>query len=99
MKIRWRFIVFASVAFAVGPASAEPQARLGDVQGKVLVSAGIGFLPAVPGQDLKPGDRVMVTGDGRAVLTYGPDCALPLGPNSVTTVTDAGCTRSEERRV
>lgn len=94
MKTLWRCMAMAAAACAFEGASAvQTQILLSSVKGQVLVSTGIGFVPAMADQGLKPGDRVMVS-EGTATLHYGPDCSVPLAPNSMTTVADAGCALS-----
>lgn len=57
---------------ALAPAQA---AVLSSVEGKVAVNRGSGYAPGAPGDQLKPGDRVMVTSqNGQAVITYDNEC-------------------------
>ena len=86
----------AAVAFALvgvigagyGTAHADgtSQANLSTVNGMVLVNQGQGFRPAVPGQVLRTGDRVIVTTHGGARLTYVGGCSVSLAPGSMATI-------------
>ncbi len=68
-------------------------AQLGGISGDVLVDQGAGFSPAASDMQLKPGDRIMVSGKGGAILTLGPDCAITLPGDSMTTFTgNESCT-------
>jgi hypothetical protein len=92
MKALLRGMAFGAAICSAGYAFAdEGAARLGGIRGPVLVSVSAGFVPASEGQQLKAGDRVMIAGEGAAVLTYGPDCSIPLAANSMTTVEESGC--------
>jgi hypothetical protein len=99
MQISKTFI--AASAFFVLPglalAAAEPTAKLTNVSGPVMIDTGDGFKavsgPVVP---LKVGDRVMLTKDGQAVLSYAPNCTIPLESPSVTVVEEAGCVVSTQ---
>ena len=50
------------------------------------MNQGQGFRPAVPGQALRTGDRVMVTARGGARLTYAGGCGVTLAPGSMATI-------------
>jgi len=69
----------AALGLAAAPASA---ATLAVWQGEVLVNTGKGFIRGAPGQELQPGDRVMVGAQGgKATISYDPSCAenVPVG--------------------
>ena len=95
--------------FAFGfpmPALAAPEAAavLTQIHGKVLVDAGKGFSAVSEGVRLKLGDRVLVSKEGGAILSYGAKCSLPLQAPSMTVVEATACTigtqgtSDEERR-
>ncbi len=71
--------------------AAEPlealYAQLSGISGKVLVDRGGGFVPVAETTKLKPGNRILVSGAGSALLTYGPGCSMPLAADSLTTFT------------
>jgi hypothetical protein len=62
-------------------------ATLSSATGEVLVNAGRGFERATAGQELKPGDRVMVgRGGGEAVISYDLTCVDTVAVGRVATV-------------
>lgn len=78
-------LLLASGAFA---GTLETQyAQLSGITGNVLVDQGKGFAPVTAATQLHPGDRIMVSGKGGALLTYGPGCSVTLAPDSLTTFT------------
>jgi hypothetical protein len=81
----------ASVAFAADLPVEPTCAELSQIQGKVLVDTGNGFEPVYSTVNLDPGDRIMVAGQGGALLTYLPSTDVELAANSTTTVA-ASCT-------
>jgi hypothetical protein len=76
---------------------AAPVATLVDVSGPVLVDSGKGFVKVSSAVDLKTGARVLVSKDGRAVLSYSDGCALTLSPNSITSVVGSGACSTPEK--
>lgn len=73
---------------ACGTATA---ADLVNVQGKVTVNRGDGFIPAVEGMALKPGDQILVSEKSTASLIYAdPGCVFEAAPTSVVTVAEIG---------
>jgi hypothetical protein len=81
-------------------AAAAPVATLVDVSGPVLVDSGKGFVKVSSAVDLKAGTRVLVSKDGRAVLSYSDGCAMTLSPNSITSVvTGNACATPEKATV
>jgi hypothetical protein len=92
MRLLINAVVVAAVAVPVSAyAASAPVALLTQIRGVVLVDAGEGFAPASEDVRLKLGDRVMVTKDGQAVLSYGGDCSFPLQAPSMTTVEETAC--------
>ena len=64
--------IAAAMLLAASSASA---ATLTLVEGNVLVNTGKGFVKGVLGQELKPGDRVMIgNGGGNATIAYDVTC-------------------------
>jgi hypothetical protein len=79
-----------ALALAIAPVIAQaettPMASISAVSGDVLVNQGQGFKPATPGTVLHPGDRVIVTVNGKAKLLYGGGCGVPLAPGTMATI-------------
>ena len=95
MKLH-RVLLASALAFGlVGVAQADPVAMLYNVQGRVLVNQGNGFVPARAGLALDAGDRVLLMDGAHAMVEYGSGCSLPLAPNSAATIT-ARCLVSPE---
>lgn len=95
MKLH-RVLLASALAFGLaGVAQADPVAMLYNVQGKVLVNQGNGFVPARAGLALDAGDRVLLMDGAHAMVEYGSGCSLPLAPNSAATIT-ARCLVSPE---
>ncbi len=67
--------------------SSEKIATVSDLSGKVLVSAGSGFAPALQNVVLKPGDRVLVGNNSFATLSF-KTCDVALTEPTVFTVSD-----------
>lgn len=88
-----RILSVAALAavLSVGPAiAASPQGQLKDISGTVYVSRGAGFVQADRPVELYPGDRVMVSQDGSARISYYlAGCDVPLAATSLTTISTA----------
>jgi hypothetical protein len=82
----------ASCWIGVAWANQTSQPSLANIKGMVLLSTTEGFAAAYSGQHLRLGDRVLVTPGSTAVLYFGPDCALPLGSDSIFVVEALECT-------
>ena len=96
-----RRLLRACAAIAFGfpmPALAAPEvsAVLTQIQGTVLVDAGEGFAAVSEDVRLKLGDRVLVTKEGGAILSYGANCSLPLQAPSMTVVEETACTTATQ---
>jgi hypothetical protein len=83
-------IATALALMASGPASA---ARLESVEGDVKVHRGNGFERAAAGQELKPGDRVMVGSHGEASIAYD-ECVERVPVGRVIVVSNAAACRA-----
>ena len=85
-----KVIVAASVGLLLtGQAAiAAEGARLGSVQGSVLVNQNGRYVPVTSSTVLKAGDRVMAM-DGSATVTYGSDCSVAVSARSMATIGDA----------
>ncbi|HWJ73500.1 MAG TPA: hypothetical protein VNX29_10075 [Kaistia sp.] len=87
----------ASTILAVGLVSAASAATLSGVSGPVLVDSGKGFVKVSANAEVAPGNRVMISKGGKAVLAYADGCSKALGQNTVTTVVASGaCTASAQ---
>jgi hypothetical protein len=96
MHIRIVSILLAAVAaLVVGPAAAQQQrgatARLTDMQGSVLVSQGDAMVPAVNGQRIASGTRVVTAKGGRVVVRYDGGCDVILKESQRFIVHDGEC--------
>lgn len=79
-------LVIAAAALAVGSAWGQEAATLSGIQGRVMVNQGEQFVAAQPGQALRAGDRVMVSGDGTAFIAFPDGCDLRVEPDTLVTV-------------
>jgi hypothetical protein len=87
--MRNRYLAVPLIAMlAVSAAhSAVSVAQLGDVQGKVLVNHGDGFIPAGGLTALTAGDKIMVGKEGSATVAYAAaGCSVSLAPATVVTI-------------
>ncbi|WGM41127.1 hypothetical protein [Caulobacter sp. NIBR1757] len=85
-----KLIVAASVGLLLTGqvAMAAEGARLGGVQGSVLVNQNGRFVPVTSSTVLKAGDRVMAM-DGSATVTYGSGCSVAVSARSMAIVGDS----------
>ena len=83
-------IVAASVGLLLTSqvAMAAEGARLGGVQGSVLVNQNGRYVPVTSSTVLKAGDRVMAM-DGSATVTYGSGCSVAVSARSMATIGDS----------
>ena len=80
-----RRLLAAFFLFAVF-AQAGHAATISNIQGKVLVNKGNGFVEAQPGTQIAPGDRVMVQPGGSAQVTYPNGAVGSLQPGGIFTL-------------
>ncbi len=79
--------VMASVMMAGPTLAASPMGQLKDIDGKVYVNRGEGFVPARGNTELFQGDRVMVGENGSATINYYlADCDVMLSASSMTSI-------------
>lgn len=85
-----KIIVAASVGLLLTGqvAMAADGARLGGVQGTVLVNQNGRYVPVTSSTVLKAGDRVMAM-DGSATVTYGSGCSVAVSARSMATIGDS----------
>jgi hypothetical protein len=82
--MRRTIVAAASLLLAIAPAGA---AVLSQANGNVLVNVGNGFGAGQAGQQLKPGDRVMIgTGGGDAFIAYSTSCVERVSAGTVVVV-------------
>lgn len=86
-------IAIAFSSFLAMPAQA---ALLTDIQGKILVNQGDGFLTVSSPTELKAGDRVLVRTKSSAKLLYGVDCTETLQANRTYVVPNETICHSQE---
>jgi hypothetical protein len=74
--------------FSLGVQAAEPilLASLSDVNGKVMVNKGKGYVSARSGTTLDSGDRVIALNGSNAVVSYSGGCTTELKENSLLTI-------------
>lgn len=85
--------IAALAAFAV---QAEPirLASLANIDGKILVNKGKGFVSAKPGMALTDGDRVIALDGSRAAVVYPDGCVTQIKENSLLAMEKgAGCNK------
>ncbi len=77
-----------SISFAALVSAQEGTgvAILDEMNGSVLVNQGERFVAATEGQSLNPGDRLMVTKTGNAVLVFGKDCTTEVKAGTMVTI-------------
>lgn len=79
-----RFSIILATLVAAVPAGA---ATLKSINGDVLINAGNGFVRATAGQEVRPGDRVMVgVRGGSAAIAYDQGCLENVQTGQVVTV-------------
>ncbi len=90
-----KFALAAAMAlFVAAPVLAQdppaPVAKLTEIEGRVLVNTGDEFRPAVSGQSLKPGDRIMAQNNGEATIDFDDGCEeeTEVKENTIVTVPD-----------
>lgn len=83
-----KLALVAACAFTVCAAATEIEAvaTLSKSDGVVMVNAGERFVNASAGQQLRPGDRVMVLAGAEAEVTFADACVMPLGQNTIAVV-------------
>ena len=62
-----------------------------------MVERGAGRLPAKPGLQLSPGDRLVTGKDGRISLSFIDNTRFSVGPNSRVAVSDFTYDRTRQR--
>jgi len=79
--------ITAAAAFSIAlVGNAYAGAQLSGATGGVLVNSGTGFQTVAGSHDLKSGDRVMASPDGKATINFADGCSVPLQAGSVVTI-------------
>ena len=83
----------AALLAATGAQAAEQLvlASLGDVQGKVMVNQGKGFVAARPGMEVRAGDRVIALDGAAARIVYNDGCVTNLKERNLLPIEAKGC--------
>ena len=89
------FVVAGLLAVSAGMVNAEvadSNARLLQVQGKVLVNDGARYTPAKSGSEVKAGTKIITSKDATANLVYKNGCVKEVKANTMLVVgTPADC--------
>lgn len=91
-KLSLKSLAIASLGFALtissyaGAADSKSAIQLKDVQGKVMVNTGSGYVAGNNGMILKPGYKVMLSDKAQAKILYANNCAQTLKQNSLIKV-------------
>ena len=88
----------ASMAVCVAYADQVQLASLSNLDGKVLVNQGRGFVAAKPGMVLNDGDRVIALDGSKAAVVYADGCVTQLKENSLLAMSKAGGCNNEPVR-
>jgi hypothetical protein len=88
--------VAAMASLATSPAYAEI-ARIKSSTGAALVERGATQIPAKPGLQLNPGDRLVTGKDGRMSLSFIDNTRFSVGPNSRIAVNEFQYDRTRQK--
>lgn len=83
----------AALVVATGAQAGEKMvlASLGEVQGKVLINQGKGFVAARPGMAVNAGDRVIALDGAAAQIVYQDGCVTNLKEHNLLPIDAKGC--------
>lgn len=91
-RIALSLVISGSFAFTAAAADRTILlASLDDVNGKVLVNKGKGFVSAKPGMEVRPGDRIVTLDNASAKVVFNSGCVTNLKENSVLGMDGKGC--------
>ena len=93
---RHTLAVFALASLMTSPAFAEI-ARIKSSTGAATVERGATNLPAAPGLQLNPGDRLVTGKDGRMSLSFIDNTRFAVGPNSRVSVNEFTYDRTRQQ--
>jgi len=94
--LRKMVAVAAFASLALSPASAEI-ARVKTSVGAAAIERGTARVPAKPGLQLNPGDRLVTGKDGRISLSFIDNTRFSVGPNSRVSVSEFAYDRTRQR--
>jgi len=95
-----RIVLAGVLALAAGSVVADPVqlASLANVDGKIMVNKGRGFVSAKPGMTLNEGDRIIALDGSRAAVVYPDGCVTQIKENSLLALEKgAGCNKEPVR--
>jgi hypothetical protein len=88
--VRKAFFIVVAAGLLCSAAIAEVNvAQVQSFQGKVLINQGNGFNLAANGLSLKPGDKILVSKEASAIVTYANGCQVSISEPKVLTVSKA----------
>ena len=94
--LRRIFAIVALASLATMPAWAEI-ARVKTSVGSATVERGTSRLPASPGLQLNPGDRLVTGKDGRISVSFIDNTRFSVGPNSRIAVNEFNYDRTRQK--
>ena len=94
--LRKTIVVVALAFLAAMPANAEI-ARVKSSVGAAAIERGTARLPAKPGLQLNPGDRLVTGKDGRISLSFIDNTRFSVGPNSRVSVNEFQYDRTRQK--
>ena len=94
--LRQMVAVAAMASLAVSAASAEI-ARVKSSVGAAAIERGTARVPAKPGLQLNPGDRLVTGKDGRISLSFIDNTRFSVGPNSRVSVSEFAYDRTRQQ--
>jgi hypothetical protein len=81
-------VALLAVQLAVHAMAAEPFALIADVEGKVLINQGNGFLVAKKAMPVEPGNRIFIGAKSEVSLTYNSmGCTAVLSKAAIVKIT------------
>jgi hypothetical protein len=95
-----RIVMAGVLALASWSVVADPVqlASLANVDGKIMVNKGRGFVSAKPGMTLNEGDRIIALDGSRAAVVYPDGCVTQIKENSLLALEKgAGCNKEPVR--
>jgi hypothetical protein len=78
---------FIAMGFGILMVSSAQAALLTNMSGTVMLNRGEGFWEVNAPTVVKPGDRVLVRGEGGAIIDYGKGCVLQVPSHGSAVVT------------
>lgn len=94
--LRRTFAVVALASLVTMPARAEI-ARVKTSVGSAMIERGANRLPATPGLQLNPGDKLVTGKDGRISVSFIDNTRFSVGPNSRIAVNEFNYDRTRQK--